>query len=302
MPDKEPVGLSWEEAAAEALAEEAALATESANSEQDEQPAVTDTTEQPASKSNKAEGDENKEVNLFDALDDADDAEAEQPEGDSEFRVVNGKQVSISELEKGYMRQDDYTEKTTALAREREELTNAKALWDAVQENPVQTLTTLLQRARQGTLKTSAPVTSEQQDIDAIVQAKVQEALASNPSFQKIASDVTSREESEAFESIESDFTVKLTDADKARVKAEAEKLGLKTAQGLRIVFGSLYQEAQNAAARRKLVEESASGRGRGTVGNEAKHDPHKGEKPKDVEEAWNWALEEMGLEELIRT
>jgi hypothetical protein len=56
--------------------------------------------------------------------------------------IIDGKpeQVSIEEAINGYQRQADYTRKTQALAQERQELSAAQQLWDAIEANPEQTL------------------------------------------------------------------------------------------------------------------------------------------------------------------
>jgi hypothetical protein len=56
--------------------------------------------------------------------------------------VIDGKpeQVSLEEAINGYQRHSDYTRKTQALAQERQELSAAQQLWDAIEANPEQTL------------------------------------------------------------------------------------------------------------------------------------------------------------------
>lgn len=62
-----------------------------------------------------------------------------QPVVPSQFTVkVGGEemQVSLEEALKGYQRQQDYTRKTQELAAEREQLTHAERLWNAIEQNP----------------------------------------------------------------------------------------------------------------------------------------------------------------------
>ena len=49
---------------------------------------------------------------------------------------IDGKEVTIDELSKGYLRQSDYTKKTTDVSNQKKELADAKALYDMVQSNP----------------------------------------------------------------------------------------------------------------------------------------------------------------------
>lgn len=49
---------------------------------------------------------------------------------------IDGQQVPIEELTKGYLRQSDYTRKTQELARERQQNQVAKQLYEAISSNP----------------------------------------------------------------------------------------------------------------------------------------------------------------------
>ena len=62
---------------------------------------------------------------------------------DSIYTLSDGTQVSLDELEKGYLRQSDYTKKTQATAQERAEAAQALALMEALVENPEATLEAL---------------------------------------------------------------------------------------------------------------------------------------------------------------
>jgi hypothetical protein len=67
------------------------------------------------------------------------DAVEAQPAIPSQFTVkVGGEemQVSLEEALNGYQRQADYTRKTQELAAEREQLTHAERLWNAIEQNP----------------------------------------------------------------------------------------------------------------------------------------------------------------------
>lgn len=67
------------------------------------------------------------------------DAVEAQPAVPSQFTVkVGGEemQVSLEEALNGYQRQADYTRKTQELAAEREQLTHAERLWNAIEQNP----------------------------------------------------------------------------------------------------------------------------------------------------------------------
>lgn len=53
-----------------------------------------------------------------------------------QYVEVDGKQIPIDELTKGYMMQSDYTRKTQELAREKKRLEEAQRLYDMVQKDP----------------------------------------------------------------------------------------------------------------------------------------------------------------------
>jgi len=61
------------------------------------------------------------------------------------YTLSDGTQVPLEELEKGYLRQSDYTKKTQAAAQERAEAAQALALMEALIENPQATLEALQQ-------------------------------------------------------------------------------------------------------------------------------------------------------------
>lgn len=52
-------------------------------------------------------------------------------------------EVSIEEALKGYQRQADYTRKTQELASEREQLSQAQQLWNAIEQNPEHTISAI---------------------------------------------------------------------------------------------------------------------------------------------------------------
>lgn len=82
-----------------------------------------------------------------------DESESEEPdEGDEDedkyVVKVKGEEIEVSldELANGYMRQADYTQKTQALAQEREELAAYKTLAEAIQADPKAVILSLAER------------------------------------------------------------------------------------------------------------------------------------------------------------
>lgn len=56
----------------------------------------------------------------------------EQPQ----FFEINGEQVSLEELQKGYLRQSDYTRKTQEVSRKQREVDQARVLFEQLNQNP----------------------------------------------------------------------------------------------------------------------------------------------------------------------
>jgi hypothetical protein len=59
-----------------------------------------------------------------------------QPESTPQVYEINGEQVSIDELQRGYLRQSDYTRKTQDIARKERELATASQVLERVQQDP----------------------------------------------------------------------------------------------------------------------------------------------------------------------
>jgi phage I-like protein len=53
-----------------------------------------------------------------------------------QFFEINGEQVSLEELQKGYLRQSDYTRKTQEVSRKQREIQQAQALFEQLNQNP----------------------------------------------------------------------------------------------------------------------------------------------------------------------
>ena len=63
--------------------------------------------------------------------------EETKPEEDKPIVVeVNGKELTIDELKNGYLRQADYTKKTTNISKQKKELADAVELYEMIQKNP----------------------------------------------------------------------------------------------------------------------------------------------------------------------
>lgn len=115
---------------------------------------------------------------------DEEGTEEQQTEaGDAEatFAVhLNGQdvEVPVSELTKGYLRQQDYTRKTQMLAQERDQLADATALVQALEANPQQTLAVLAKHYGMSTLDPDeiegpSPEQTRLRELEAWQQAEV---------------------------------------------------------------------------------------------------------------------------------
>lgn len=65
------------------------------------------------------------------------------PDTGNKFVLSDGSEVTLDELERGYLRQSDYTRKTQDLSRQRDELAQAEQLLRALESDPKSTLEAL---------------------------------------------------------------------------------------------------------------------------------------------------------------
>lgn len=140
---------------------------------------------------------------------------------------IDGKEISIDELKRGYQRQSDYTKKTTTLAREREKLAEAKKLYDAVQSNP---------------------------DVRKSLQTNGVKGEAVDPSLERVK-DLENKIASMELEAKITDLKHKFKDFDEVKVINEASKRGL---TDLEFVYKALRDEkpVDEEAIRKQILEE----------------------------------------------
>lgn len=293
MPKNSPVGLDFAESMAKAMEEMAVSSPEPASEGEVAEPVEVSKHEQPV-----VEPKVEEEVGLLSALyDNAEENGEEQPSGDSTF-TIDGKTVTIEEMRNGYLRQSDYTKKTQEIAQMREKLEKAEALWDAMQSDPMGTLRQLQQRLNQGQRPVDQPVNTGT-DIDALVAAKVQEILGNDPTIRKVAESSAKADEDATFAAIEKDYAVKLEPKDRQEVLKRAEKLGVTGAEGMRIVFAGLLQEAQRIEAQRKQLGKASTASGRFSAGES--EDSFDDLEVTDFWSAVDKASKQLGLEKLLK-
>ena len=196
-------------------------------------------------------------TSLFEGMDSEGTGNEQSQIADSSLVNVNGKQVSVSELRDGYMRQADYTQKTQDIAEKEREAEKALVLYQALQDKPQETARALWQRVSQGQEPTAeAEQASAPTDINALVERQVQEKLNADPRLQALDQERALRQVNVSFDEIEKLYDLELDDEDKRYVLQKAQDAG--TAD-LELVFGGLYQKKQMLDKQRQNVGESAT-------------------------------------------
>lgn len=206
----------------------------------------------------------------------------EQPLDEDSMTVdVDGEEISIAELRKGYMRQADYTQKTQDVAQKERDLEKAKTLYDALQENPAATIRVLSQRlstdrpgltssfgesSRMPSLDVSGSGNVGQEGLQEMIQKAVKDALAQDQRLQSYEQEKAFESINGIFEGIQHQYGVELTDEDKRVVLEEAESLGT---TDLDFVFAGLYQRQQMFEKQKQNAEANSTVSGRRTVSSE---------------------------------
>ncbi len=235
-------GLSIKEAFAQAEEDQSVVADggEPTNSPSDAPNALE--VEQPAVETEAEDG-------LFDVLVDTE----EQPEGDSFSVILNGQATNVTkdELISGYMRQADYTQKTQELANLGREAEKAITLMKLLEEQPVETVRKLYQTINSGapvasmvdanvTIPSSNPQTAPT-DVNALVDARVAELLASDPNLVSIQQNQALAQVNKEFIEIEEMYNVTLSDSDKEQTLLAAQRYDT---DDIKFVFGGLMNQA----------------------------------------------------------
>lgn len=278
-------GLAFQEAFEQAQAE---IALEEAASQE---PSSSEPETPNVSEGEQSAVEPGQEVGLFTNL--SPDHEGKQPEGDLHEVKVNGEtfEVTLQELKNGYQRQADYTRSKQELAAEQERLTKAATLWDALESDYVGTVQALM--ARSGIKGKVAPkgAAPAEQDIEAIVAAKLEEKLAADPRIQAFEQEQSLRQLETIFDAVQKEFNIQLTQGDKQAVLERADQLGN---YDLRYVTWTMLQESERYQAQQRNVELVSTGKGRGS-GADAEPITPNVEYYNSPAEAWQAALAELG-------
>ena len=279
---KETVELSFQEAFEEAQAEESVAADKSA-SPASETPEVVDV---PEGEQSTVETEE--EESVFGDLA-SEEAEGEQPEGDSHEVTVNGEtfKVSLNELTDGYQRHADYTRGKQEIADMKKEHANAITLWEALEGDYAGTVQKLMSRT--GMQGQVAP--QPDQDVEALIDEKLQARLAADPRLQQLENEVSLRQIEEIFIGIEQEFNLPtLSNEDKQTVLTKAQEW---ETTDLNYVVYRLLQQKQKMTDTQKNVELVSTTQGRRS-GTEEDYVPED-KVYATVADAWAASLAEEG-------
>jgi len=277
-------GLSFDEAFAQAQEETGfEEPVEETPSSVTETPLLVDPPkeEQPA-----VESDEG--VNLF-ADSESTEAEEDQDESQSFEVTVNGvkSQVDETELIAGYQRQADYTRGTQEVAELKKEHNNAITLWEALEEDYAGTVQRLM--ARQNITGDIAP--KADQDMEALIEAKLAEKLAADPRIQAFENESSLRQLNEIFVAVEKEYNLPaLSNADKQHILEKAQEW---ETNDIGYVVYRLIQAKNATNARAKNVELVSSSNSSGP-NSETIETPV--EYFSTVAQAWESALAEEGV------
>ncbi len=290
MTETNTAGLSFQDAAAEAQAE-ADAETQLASTEASGETVISSDLGSGGSEGEQPAVENTESTSLFSGADGGESGNEQSPLADSALIDVNGKQVSVSELRSGYMRQADYTQKTQEIAEKERNADKALALYQALQDKPQETARALWQRVSQGQepaqISEQAPASA---DIDALVERQVAERLDADPRLQALDQERALRKVNTTFDEIEELYTVKLNDDDRRHVLQKAQDAGT---GDLSLVFGGLYQEKLMLDKQRQNVAESATSSSQHPEASADKPEP---EKFGSFREAMTETLREEGL------
>lgn len=279
-------GLAFQEAFNEAMAEEEVLAASETTPNANGEPVIVEPSEveQPAVETEE-------EVGLFSDLES--DPNEEQPLiEDSLHKVkVNGEELEVTyqELIDGYQRKAHYTQGRQEVAELKDKYGKAITLWEALESDYVKTVQALMSRAGlSGQVKPGAK--DETPDIEALVEQKLQEKLASDPRIQAIEQEQSLRQIEAIFSQIENEFQVNLANSDKQLVLEKAQAMGT---TDLRYVVWNMLQERDRILAEKKNLELVSTVNGRRS--GEGDDPTPQVEYYNSVSEAWAAALAEEG-------
>lgn len=258
MTDTDGAGLSFQQAAEQAMADSALAGDEG-------ETAISSAVDEAPVEGEQSAVEDNEE-GLFAPLQ-SETIRDEQPDEDSFLVDVDGEQKTVSELRQGYMRQQDYTQKTQQLADMRREYEKAITLWQSLQDDPVGTAQTLYSNILQTdgqfpqtTIQQSPlPLGEQNVDVERLIEQKVEEKLKADPRLTEMEAERALERVNRTFSEIEKDYNVVLTDEDRRFVMQRAVDLG--TAD-LKFVFAGLMHERERRLKDGENLQQVATSHG----------------------------------------
>ena len=180
-------------------------------------------------------------------------------------------QVSLDEVVKGYMRQQDYTQKTQSLSQEREKYGVAADLLDALENDPTESIKALMEAYEVNLGTTTTPSVNTESSITTAVDdelpAYVKQELEENRKFRETIQQKQLREE---IEREISDCKTKYGDFDEAAVVQFAVTRGIPDIEVAYLAWDNAqaFEKGKEAGVRdanarvEATVEGASTGRG----------------------------------------
>lgn len=200
--------------------------------------------------------------------------------------VAGSESVTIEELQKGYLRQADYTRKTQEVADQRRAAVEAVEFWETFRNDPQEFARAIAVRA--GFIEEGAtPIKQIEaakiptaEAIEEMVEERVQERLASEPAMREAKLAAAREAVRQTFEGIESKHNLTLDKGSREAVIAEANRRGT---TDLELVFEAMLGQYRSNQPKRP----AASNRPTGAAGGEK---PAAEKIPDSVTEAFKMA------------
>ena len=255
---------------------------------------VVDDVEQPDSESIEEKEEPAKLSDLMKEESEPEKVESPTVDWDRLVEVPKHGEVPLSELRDGYLRNDDYTQKTQVLADQRKGNEKAISLWEMLQDDAVGTIAQMAVRAglitedsleslpaSQETVKlpADAPQTA---DIEKLVAEKVKEIIESTPEISSLKQEAASRRVQEELGRLEKVYSAEFDDDDRVAIV----KTAVANREGLELTFLKMKEQVDRLNAEKDRVVRSATRQRSVKAPSKEVLD-----KPATIEEAWERAV-----------
>src|SRR3990167_494226 len=278
------VGISFKDALQEALVEVDSVESDLPSTTVE----IADVSEVPIADQPVVES--NEDAGLFDGIFVEKEVNDPPPGEESLSFMVNGRLMSIPEIEAEVMMKADYTRKTQELAELRREADKALVLWRALEDKPQETVRALWQRVAAGQSPSQEATVTPQAptDIEALVVQKLQEVLHNDPRLQRIEAEAAWNEVNVILSQVEKDNNVTLSNGDKQAILLKAQELGT---DNIPAAFDVLMAQKMRLDRERSNAQANSSSSGRNS--SESDDSP-----PTKVFGSWREAMNDSLREE----